>query len=148
MYPVNRNMHCGKPRVCRQNACKRGNVPHNRGTKCDFSPDKVDVKYSRLTLDVFSYVVSTSLGDGCFHTLDVHGHPTSTHMLRPSANHDRLTDMYLDEQMNKELSTYKLLQPQRTANLFNTSYKAHRYLKPYCYGALEFDESRSKQWDL
>ena len=41
------------------NPFKRGNVPHTKGTKCDFSPDKVDVKYSRLTSNVFSDIVDT-----------------------------------------------------------------------------------------
>jgi len=141
-------MHCRKSYKSRKTQFKVGHVPLNKGTKYDFLPGKVDTKYSRLTLDKFTDVVDTTLDDGCFSTHDVHGSPTDTHTLRPTSSRPKLVDKYMEEEINQELSTYRLFHPQKTANLFNSSYKEHIDMSPNCCGTLEFDESREKQWGL
>lgn len=125
---------------------KGGNIPLNKGKKCNYEPQEDPLPFMRLPHTVFeSRVVQNNEN-----VLEIHDTDQSVctpMLLRPRPKSPELVDEYLDPVVSDpDNHTYKHYVPCLVSKLWNATIKEHIIASNACDGDLEFDSHAAQKW--
>ena len=120
---------------------KMGYVPHNAGVQLGDTHQETKSpkpQYIRLPQDQYEMVYREP--SELVREQQAKAHPPM--LLRPRKRRETELDRaQVPENVHAEMDTYRLLNPQKTSNLWNEAIREHRTYHPQCTGSLIFDES-------
>lgn len=123
----------------------------NKGTSPDQedgSSEQKEVISLRLPKNVYDSVTKPS-PDGLILDTDAEGNPSRARLLRPtSPKNQHPHSSHLSDELSDETSTYRVFHLDKTATLFNSSFKSHQKSSPSCKGDLTWDLQAETKWGL